>query len=651
MNKQTGKISVSTENIFPIIRKWLYSDEDIFVRELIANGTDAISKLIRLDQLGEAEVPSETAYRVDVILDTEAKTITFSDNGIGMTTEEIHKYINEIAYSGAVDFVEKMEADGASSDGIIGHFGLGFYSAFMVADKVMIESLSYRPGAKGARWVSDTGTEYEMEEIEREQRGTDITLYLSDEMAEKVTGPKVRETIVKYCEFMPQPIYFTDVVAEREADERRAKRNEDALKAYEERKKEAADKGEEFTEEAPQPESKPELSMVNDINPLWNRRPNEVSDEEYIDFYHKAAREFKDPLFWIHLNMDYPFRLKGILYFPELEQRYQTLDNRVKLYSNQVFVADNVKEVIPDFLFLLKGFIDCPDIPLNVSRSYLQTDANMQKLSAHIVRKVADKLNELFKKERESYEGYWDDIHIFIKYGSMTDDKFYDRIKESLLFKTVDGNYKTTEELGEEIFYTVDADTQVHYIRRAEKAGKTVVVMNDELDIPFISFLENKQAPRKFKRIDAAVDGEDGENDWLDDLTTLFREATGEEKLEVKVQAQGAEEMAGILVESEEARRSQEMRKQFERMQGKMDAEQLDELFPVEQTLVVNTDNPLVSKLRAMADVPAKKELAGRLAQVVFDLAKLSHGTLQGESLDQFLHRSTSLLQMLADQE
>ncbi|MGI6546063.1 MAG: molecular chaperone HtpG [Fastidiosipilaceae bacterium] len=650
MSKRSGKINVSTENIFPIIRKWLYSDEDIFVREMIANGTDAIAKLERLTQMGDVDIGDENEYRVDVVLDTEQRTISFEDNGIGMTMEEIDKYINEIAYSGAVDFVEKCRQSGESGEGIIGHFGLGFYSAFMVADKVTIESRSYLPDAKGAYWMSETGTEYEMEEIERAERGTKITLYLSEESAPSLTGAKVRETIQKYCEFMPRPIYFLDIVADREADESRERRSKEALESYEKRKKEALDKNEEFSEEPPTPEVKPVESMVNDVDPLWNRNPGDCTDDDYRSFYHQATRDFKDPLFWIHLNMDYPFHLKGILYFPEMENRYQTLDGRIKLYSNQVFVADNVKEIIPDFLFLLKGFIDCPDIPLNVSRSYLQTDSNMKKLSGYIVRKVADQLNQLFKKERDSYEKYWEDIHVFIKYGCLTDDKFYERIKDSLIYRSVDDTYKTAEELGETVYYTVDPEVQINYIRRAEKSGKTVVVMNDELDIPFMSFLENKQAPRKFRRIDAALEGEEGQTEWLDSLTEFFRDASGEQNLKIEVKAQGEEEMAGTLIESEEARRTQEMRKQFERMQGKMSKEELDELFPVEQTLVVNTDSRLVSSLKAMIDIPDKRQTAEQIAQEIVDLARLSHGSLQGDALDAFLKRSTSLLQDLVEQ-
>lgn len=648
MSKETGQINVSTENIFPIIRKWLYSDEDIYVRELIANATDAIAKLERLDQMGEAELPADHEFRIDVVLDTDQKTVSFTDNGIGMTREEIDRYINEIAYSGAVDFVEKCEQSGESGGGIIGHFGLGFYSSFMVADKVTIESLSYRPDAKGARWESETGTEFTMDDCDRKEIGTTITLYLNEEVAAETTGFKLRDIIRKYCEFMPRPIYFTDVAADRQADENRRKRSAEATEAYLKRKQEAEEKGEDFTEEPPVAETAPAEQMENDIDPLWNRNPSECSDEDYINFYHKACRDYKDPLFWIHLNMDYPFHLKGILYFPIMEHRYQTLEGRIKLYSNQVFVADNVKEIIPDFLFLLKGFIDCPDIPLNVSRSYLQTDANMKKLSAHIVKKVADKLKNLFDTDRASYEKYWEDIHIFIKYGCLTDEKFYERIKDCLIFRAVDDSYRTAAELGETIYYTVDKDVQVNYIRRAEKSGKTVVVMNDELDIPFISFLESKQAPRKFRRIDAAVEGADGQTEWLDDLTALFRNASANEKLKVEVKAQGTEEMAGTLVESEEARRTQEMRKQFERMQGKMSTEELDELFPVEQTLVINTDHKVISSLKALADLPAGKEKAEQIARNIYDLARLSHGSLHGDDLDAFLKRSTGLLESLA---
>ena len=435
MTRREGSISVSTENIFPIIRKWLYSDQDIFIRELVANASDAIHKLERLDIMGEADVPEDTTYKIDIVLDTDANTLEISDNGLGMTLEEIDKYINDIAYSGAVDFVNRCEESGDSSEGIIGHFGLGFYSAFMVASKVTIESLSWQSGAQPAHWSSENGMDYVMDQGSRQERGTSIIIELNPEAQEIFTADKVRETITKYCEFMPRPIYFTDVVGERTRQESREKYYQEALEKYNKEKAEAEEKGEVFEQTAPQEPQEIEPQPINDTSPLWLKMPSKCTDEEYIDFYHKACREYKDPLFWIHLNMDYPFNLKGILYFPVMENRYQTLDGRIKLYSNQVYVADNLEEIIPDFLFLLKGFIDIPDIPLNVSRSYLQNDGYVKKLSGHIVRKVADKLNQVFEDDRTAYEGYWKDIHIFIKYGVMRDPKFYERLKIACCLK------------------------------------------------------------------------------------------------------------------------------------------------------------------------------------------------------------------------
>lgn len=647
MAKKSGSISVSTENIFPIIRKWLYSDQDIFVRELISNGTDAIHKLERLDAMGEAEVPAGTAYRIDLILDTEAKTLTFVDNGVGMTAEELDKYINDIAYSGAVDFVNRYQEQGDGSDGIIGHFGLGFYSAFMVADKVTIETLSWQPGAEPAHWESDNGMDYVMDAGSRTERGTAITIQLNAEAAEHLDGARLREIVQKYCAFMPREIYLTDVVADREAAAQREKRHREQVEAYKKRKAEAEGKQEAFTETEPAAPTDPVPYPVNDTAPLWLKNPSQCTDDAYKAFYRKACGAFRDPLFWIHLNMDYPFSLKGILYFPEMENRYQTLEGRIKLYSNQVFVADNMKEVIPDFLFLLKGFIDCPDIPLNVSRSYLQNDSYVRKLSDHIVRKVADKLNQLFEQDRPAYARYWKDIHVFIKYGVMRDDKFYDRVKGSLLFETVQGEDRTLAELGEKIYYTVDASQQVNYIRRAEKAGHTVVVMNDELDIPFISFLEGRQHPLKFVRIDTDLAGGDGESAWLDELTGLFQTAAGEVKLKVEVKAAGSDELAATLVETEESRRNLEMRKTFERMQGTGGDMNWDELFPVDRILQVNTDAELVSRLRAMAAVPDRRAEAAELAREIYDLSRLSHGSLQGDDLNAFLTRSTALLSRL----
>ncbi len=651
MTRKEGKLSVSTENIFPIIRQWLYSDRDIFIRELVSNATDAISKMERLVSLGDAKLADDPTYRIDVVLDSEAGTLAIIDNGLGMTAAEIDKYINDIAYSGAVDFVQHCEEAGGDAEGIIGHFGLGFYSAFMVADKVEINSLSWQQGAEPARWVSETGTEYAMDKGDCQERGTTITLTLDEDAQKELTADHLRSILHKYCEFMPQPIFFKDVVGDRERQAAGEKRYQADLEAYRQRKSEAEAENKDFTEHEPIPPTPVVEQPVNDTDPLWKKNPRQVDDQAYIDFYHKACRDYKDPLFWIHLNMDYPFRLQGILYFPELENRYETLDGRIKLYNNQVFVADNLQDIIPDFLFLLKGFIDSPDVPLNVSRSALQADSHVKKLSDHIVRKVADKLNELFKKERETYAGYWKDIHIFIKYGVLRDEKFYDRVKESLLFIDTEGKDHTLAELGQTVHYTVDQDQQVSYIRRAQKAGHTVVVLDDELDIPFISYLESKQEGLKFARIDTDLEGEAGKEEWQETVTDLFRQAAADEKLAVEVKALGADEPAAALVETEASRRNLEMRKQFERMQGKQGDFDLAEAFPVERKLEVNTDAALTDKLVSLVKAGDEGKLAAEVAEVVYDLARLSHGSLQGDDLNRFLKRNTAVLNALLSTE
>ncbi|MGI6299028.1 MAG: molecular chaperone HtpG [Saccharofermentanales bacterium] len=642
MNKETGSVSVSTENIFPIIRKWLYSDRDIFLRELVSNASDAISKLKRLTELGEAELPAGSDnYRIDVRFNNEDGTLSIEDNGIGMTSEEIHRYINQIAYSGVMDFVEKYESKGAEKDGIIGHFGLGFYSAFMVADEVRIDTMSWQPGAVAASWVSEDGINYTMAGSERQNRGSLITLKLSEEGREFLTANHIREILVKYCGFMAVPIYFHDDTPK--PAETEAEKDKSTAAATTDTSTDAS------TEASPEPVEKP----INNTSPLWLKNPREVTDEEYKQFYRDTFLDFREPLFWVHLNMDYPFHLKGILYFPRTENVYESLEGRIKIFYNQVFVADNVKEIIPEFLFLLKGTIDCPDLPLNVSRSFLQNDQYVSKLSGHIVRKVADKLNDLFKNNRSDYEGYWKDIAVFVKYGMMKDEKFYDRVKDSLIFETTEHEFKTLSDLGEKLAYTTDPERQVTYLQLAKDRGQDVVIMNHELDNHFMSFIEYKNPGVKFSRVDAEVGGETADDERKEALTDLFRKATGDDKLTVEVRSVGADALPAILVESEESRRMQEMRKQFQQMNTGDSEEKVDfdSLFPIERKLVINDDQALAGKLLALSQIPGSEDRASELAAQLFDLARLGHGSLAADDLAAFIKRSGTLLQELAEKE
>ncbi len=636
MIQETGSVSVNTENIFPIIRKWLYSDRDIFLRELVSNASDAIAKLKRLNDIGEAHLDEGEAFRITVRFDSEAGTLSFEDNGIGMTAEEIRRYINQIAFSGVMDFVEKYQAKGAETEGIIGHFGLGFYSAFMVSDQVRIDTLSWQPEAEAASWVSEDGMNFTMSGSDRTSRGSLITLTLSAEGREFLTAARIREILEKYCGFMPVPIFFHDDTPKPAADSA----SEKAASA-------AAGEEAGEAEGVPAAVEKP----INNTSPLWLKNPRDVSDEEYKAFYRDTFHDFREPLFWVHLNMDYPFHLKGILYFPKTDNVYESLEGRIKIYYNQVFVADNVKEIIPEFLFLLKGTIDCPDLPLNVSRSFLQNDQYVGKLSGHIVRKVADRLNGLFENSRADYERYWKDIGVFVKYGMMKEEKFYDRVKDALVFETTDHAFKTIKDLGQKLLYTTDPDRQVAYVQMAKARGQDVVIMNHELDNHFMSFLEYKNHDVKFSRVDADVEGTAADDSRKDALAELFRAATGREKLAVEVRSIGADALPAILLESEESRRMQEMRKQFERMNtGKEDGGMdFDSLFPIEQKLVVNDDQALASRLLALAQVPGQEARARELAAQLYDLARLGHGSLSADDLAAFLKRSGALLQELAE--
>jgi len=682
MANEKGNVSVSTENIFPIIRKWLYSDRDIFLRELVSNSTDAISKLKKLIDLGETTVGQDQELKVSVILDKENKKLIVEDNGIGMTDEEIKKYINQIAFSGAVDFVEKYKDKTAETAGIIGHFGLGFYSAFMVADKVRIDSLSFQPGSVAASWESADGMSYEMGDSDKTTRGTTITIDLSEDGHEFIDASKCREILNKYCAFMPFPIFFMDLKEEEEKEKRnKEKIIENAKKRLEKQaekekkraeKKAEKDAAKEATKEAAKDAAKDEAetaeeeeadepeydfddsepqgpTQINDVHPLWLKNPKDCTDEEYKAFYRKAFADYREPLFWIHLNMDYPFNLKGILYFPQTDNTYESLEGRIKLFYNQVFVADNIKEVIPDFLFLLKGCIDCPDLPLNVSRSFLQNDGYVQKLSTHIIKKVADKLTNLFETSRESYDKYWSDIGVFVKYGCMREEKFFDKVKDVILVKTVDGEMKALKDLGEKIYYTSDEKKQVAYVELAKSKGKTVVIMDHELDNNFMSFMEYKNNKIKFVRIDAEIEGEEGPAERKEAIVKLFRAATGDEKLEVQAKSFGADALAAVLSETEESRRMQEMQKMYMKQLGgdaKMD---IASMFPVTQILVVNSDSPLVGKLSALFELPGKEEQVKELALYIYELAKLSHGSLDAQGMSAFLARSTKIMSMMAE--
>lgn len=600
-----GNISVNSENIFPIIKKWLYSDKDIFLRELVSNGCDAVTKLKKLVSLGEAEVEENPEYKVSVTLDENAKTITVEDNGIGMTAEEIDKYITQIAFSGASDFIEKYRDKEGDNAQIIGHFGLGFYSAFMAAEKVEIDSLSYIPGSKPAKWICDGGMEYELTDSEKTTRGTKITLYIDSDSEEFLKEFKIREILLKYCAFLPVEVYF-DVLGKEK------------------------------------PENEEKAEPVNDTTPLWMKKPSECTDEEYKDFYRKVFHDFNEPLFWIHLNVDFPFNLKGILYFPKINHEFTVNEGQIKLYNNQVFVADNVKEVIPEFLMLLKGTIDCPDLPLNVSRSFLQNDGYVKKISAHITKKVADKLTGLYKNERENFNSYWDDINIFIKYGTLRDEKFYDKVKDILLYKTTDNEYLTLSDIitedKKDIYYTSDKNMQSQYINLFNEQGIKVVELPSLLDNQFISMIEMKEQGVKFKRVDSNVqdltDGEETKTD--EDLTEIFKASVPEEtKIEIKSLKNAS--VPAIILLSEESRRMQEMYKAYGQQMVAMAG-----MFKDEYTLVLNSENELIKKLPSMADDDKKL-----VSEHIYDLAMLCNKPLDNEQMTKFIERSNTLLSRL----
>ncbi len=667
MGAKTGSLSISSENIFPVIKKWLYSDHDIFYRELVSNGCDAITKLKKLELMGEFEKPEDVEYKIQVTVNPTDKTITVTDNGIGMTEEEVEEYINQIAFSGAQDFLNKYK-DKANEDQIIGHFGLGFYSAFMVADKVTIDTLSYKADAKAVHWESEGGTEFEMSDGDRETFGTTITLYLNEDSVEFSNEYRAREVLEKYCGFMPVSIFLNNAEAEPqydtiEKDELTDKDTvvETILEEAKTEEKENENGEKEVVEVSPAKEKYKILRRpvaVNDINPLWNKHPNECTEEEYKSFYRKVFMDYKEPLFWIHLNMDYPFNLKGILYFPKINTEYDSLEGTIKLYNNQVFIADNIKEVIPEFLMLLKGAIDCPDLPLNVSRSALQNDGFVKKISDYITKKVADKLSGMCKTDREAYEKYWDDISPFIKFGCLKDEKFEEKIKEYVLFKDLDKKYLTLQDCLDDakekhenvIYYVTDEKEQSQYINMFRQEGLNAVIMNHNIDSPFISQLEQKKEGLKFMRIDADVTDtfkeevkkEDEESFKADTekLTETFKKALGNDKMEIKVEKLKNDQVASMITVSEESRRMRDMMKMYN-MYG-MDPS----MFGSEgETLVLNANHKLVQYVLNNGE----GELTEKICQQLYDMASLTHGSLSAERMTNFISRSNEIMMFMTE--
>ena len=662
---KSGSLSINSENIFPIIKKWLYSDHDIFYRELISNGCDAITKLKKLEMMGEWEKPEDMEFKIQVTVNPEEKTIVVEDNGMGMTEDEVDEYINQIAFSGAQDFLSKYK-DKANEDQIIGHFGLGFYSAFMVADKVTIDSLSYRKDAKPVHWESEGGTEFDMKDGDKEGIGTRITLYLNEDSTEFANEYRAREVIEKYCSFMPVPIYLTNAKAEPEyetieKDELNEKDTivETIVEEAKTEEKEKEDGTKEVVEVSPAREKYKILKRpvsLSDVNPLWNKHPNECTEEEYKSFYRKVFMDFKEPLFWIHLNMDYPFNLKGILYFPKINMEYESIEGTIKLYNNQVFIADNIKEVIPEFLMLLKGVIDCPDLPLNVSRSALQNDGFVKKISDYITKKVADKLSGMCKTDRENYEKYWDDISPFIKYGCLRDEKFAEKMEDFIIFRNLDGKYVTLKDYLEaakekhenKIFYVTDEKEQSQYINMFREEKLDAVILTHNIDNPF-THEEQKHEGVKFLRIDADVNEmfkeevKEEDKETLEQeaktLTETFRRALGNDKLEVKVEKLKNESVSSMITVAEETRRMQEMMKMYN-MYG-MDPSMFGGTGEV---LVLNANNSLVKYVLEHGE----GEETPVICEQLYDLALLSHGSLSPERMTKFIARSNEIMAKLA---
>ena len=663
-----GSLSITSENIFPVIKKWLYSDHDIFYRELISNGCDAITKLKKLELMGEYEKPEEVEYKIQVSVNPTDKTITIEDNGLGMTEEEIDKYINQIAFSGVQDFMEKYK-DKANEDQIIGHFGLGFYSAFMVADKVEINSLSYQKDAKPVHWESEGGINFEMAEGDKKEVGTFIKLYLNEESTEFANEYRAREVIEKYCAFMPVNIFLKNETAEPEyetieKDELTHKDTvvETVIEPAKTEEKEKEDGTKETVEVEPSREKYKILKRpvaLNDTDPLWNKHPNECTDAQYKDFYRKVFRDYKEPLFWIHLNMDYPFNLKGILYFPKINMEYDSLEGTIKLYNNQVFIADNIKEVIPEFLMLLKGVIDCPDLPLNVSRSALQNDGFVKKISDYITKKVADKLSGMCKTDRENYEKYWDDIAPFIKFGYIKDEKFAEKMGDYILYKNLEGKYLTLNDCLEEnkekhentIFYVTNEKEQSQYINLFKEEGIDAVIMPAAIDNPFISHVEQKHEGLKFLRIDTDLNASFKEEVKEDDeafkktseeLTEVFKKALNNDKLDIKVEKMKNASVASMITVSEETRRMQDMMKMYN--MGGMD---MSAFGATGETLVLNANHPLVKYVLENKE----GENTVKICEQLYDLASLAHGQLSPERMTNFVNRSNDIMMIMAGQK
>ena len=685
MGAKHGNLSINSENIFPIIKKWMYSDHDIFVRELISNGCDAITKLKKLDMMGEYQLPDDYKASIKVVVNPEEKTLKFIDTGIGMTADEVEEYITQIAFSGATEFLEKYK-DKTTEDDMIGHFGLGFYSAFMVAEEVHIDTLSYKEGAAPVHWTCDGGTEYDMEEGSKNTVGTEITLFLNEESVQFSNEYRVREVIEKYCSFMPVEIFLSKENAEQEYETilEEELKDDDVIveRIHEEAKMEEKENenGEKEMVEVSPAVDKVKINKrpvsLSDTTPLWTKHPNDCTKEDYIEFYRKVFMDYKEPLFWIHLNMDYPFNLKGILYFPKINTEYDSVEGKIKLYNNQVFIADNIKEVIPEFLMLLKGVIDCPDLPLNVSRSALQNDGFVNKISDYISKKVADKLTGMCKTDRESYEKYWDDISPFIKFGCLKDEKFCDKMSDYILFKNIDHEYLTlkdciaknggaqeakaeeektessegenTEEKKVTIYYVTDEQQQSQYINMFKQEGLDAVLLTHNIDSPFVTQLEQRNENVQFQRIDAdltdtfkeevAKEEEEAFKADTETLTDVFRKALENDKLEVKVEKLKNENVASMVTLSEQSRRMQEMMKMYN-MYG-MDPS----MFGTDVTLVLNANHPLVQYVLKNKD----GEHVPMFCKQLFDLAMLSNKPLNPEEMTAFINRSNEIMMLLA---
>lgn len=678
MGTKRGNLSIDSENIFPIIKKWVYSDHDIFFRELVSNGCDAITKLKKLDMMGEYDLPDGYKAKIQVIINPEEKTLKFIDNGVGMTAEEVEEYITQIAFSGATQFLEKYK-DKTSEDDMIGHFGLGFYSAFMVADEVHIDSLSCQEGAVPVHWVSEGGTEYEMQDGNRTEVGTEITLYLNENSLEFANEYRAKEVLEKYCSFMPVEIFLSKANAEpvyETIDEEEVLDTDEVVEHITEEPKEGEDS------EPEEPKKKVKIVKrpvsISDIHPLWAKNPSECTKEEYLDFYRRVFMDYKEPLFWIHLNMDYPFNLKGILYFPKINTEYDSIDGTIKLYNNQVFIADNIKEVIPEFLMVLKGIIDCPDLPLNVSRSALQNDGFVNKVADYISKKVADKLNGMFKTDKENYEKYWDDISPFIKFGCLKDEKFGEKVKGSILFKNLDHKYLTLEECIEanggsvvtpkeekpedtaednaeneveeiktNIYYVTNEQQQSQYINMFKEQGQDAILLTHNIDTSFITYLEQRNPKVRFQRIDAEVHdslkdevSEEEKEDFkktADSLIDIFRKELNNDKLDVKVEKLKDDNVASMAVLPEQSRRMEEMMKMYG--MGGMDAS----MFGSQATLILNSNHPLVQFIvehKRSKSVPV-------ICRQLFDLAMLAHKPLSPAEMTAFVQRSNEIMMLL----